>query len=386
MQTPSPPPPEPLAESERLPRLVAVRRAFRAVLFAQAVVAGLGVLDYLTGVKFHFSIIYLVPVSFAALRGGLGGGVITAATSSVAWFLAQRYGGADLGTGWIALWNGLACFTGFSVVAVGLARASQLNHRLAEKARKLSLEIETRERIERIHLDEKERLNRELRKLSELLIEAQEAERRRIARDLHDSVNQLLSTITFRVGMIAEQLSGADLEVRDELDKAKLLLAKSIEEIHRISEGLRPSELDALGLVPAVRSLCQEFQQKSSLDLKLDLSVSTKHFPDAVELTLYRIIQEAFHNIEKHSGASQAALALKENSCCLNLTIRDNGKGLASPAEDAGKRVGMGLLNMRERAAFLGGTFSIHSTAENGTEIVVGIPFPVSNQNQNQDL
>ena len=220
-------------------------------------------------------------------------------------------------------------------------------------------------------------MNLRLRQLSELVIAAQEAERRRIAADLHDSVSQLLSSVTFRIGMVREELSGGNQELTAELDKIKQLLSKGIEEIHRISEGLRPSELDALGLVPAVRSLCREFQDKAKLPIKFELEVSSKRLSDAVELTLYRIIQEALNNIQKHSGASQATLRLKQNGASLKLNIADNGKGLRAASGNSKplKHPGMGLLNMRERAAFLGGTFSIESNARKGTEIEVRIPL-----------
>jgi two-component system NarL family sensor kinase len=225
-------------------------------------------------------------------------------------------------------------------------------------------------------------LNKESQKLSELVIAAQEAERTRIARDLHDSVNQLLSSVAFRLGMIGEQIGPGNEEMLAELEKAKSMLGKGIEEIHRISEGLRPSELDELGLVPAVRSLCHEVQEKTKLALKFEFEIFSKRLPDDVELTLYRIIQEALNNIEKHSRASQASLRLEEHDCSLKLTIHDNGRGLGSASERlaSSKKVGMGLLNMRERTAFLGGIFSIHSTDGQGTEIVVRIPLADSNE------
>jgi len=507
------------------------RKIVVITILVQMVVLLLGMLDYGTGVKLHFAIIYLAPISFAALRGGLVSGVITAVTSTVSWFLAETYGGAETSGAWVSGWNALARLSGFSLVAVFLARSHRLNQSLSEKAETLSMEIEKRARTEKIYADEKEilqfiacdrplgeiletlarkieqwydgmlcsvflldgesnrfvnlvapslpkdfrkqirkkslegplpeadaakmavenadsdllagpawaglrqtasehelsprcskaiisatgkllgvlvifshrndtmalsdlelfekardiaaiaiersRLNKELRKLSELIIAAQEAERRRIARDLHDSVNQLLSSVTFRMGMIGEQVSGTNQELTEEIEKTKLLLSKGIEEIHRISEGLRPSELDALGLVPAVRSLCREFQEKTKLSLAFDLDLSSKRLSDVVELTLYRIIQEALNNIEKHSEASHATLRLKENSSCLKLTIHDNGRGFDPALEKirAPREAGMGLLNMRERTASLGGAFSIHSTRENGTEIAVRIPL-----------
>ncbi len=333
---------------------------------AQVVVLLLGMLDYATGVKFHFAIIYLAPISFAALRGGLLSGVITSVTSTVAWFVAETYGGAETAGAWVSGWNALARLSGFSLVAVFLARSHRLNQSLSEKARDIAAIA-----------SERSRLNEELRKLSELIIAAQEAERRRIARDLHDSVNQLLSSVTFRMGMIGDQISGTNQELTEEIEKTKLLLSKGIEEIHRISEGLRPSELDSLGLAPAIRSLCREFQEKTKLSLNFELDLSSQRLSDVVELTLYRIIQEALNNIEKHAAASQATLRLKENSSCLNLTIHDNGQGFDPALEKsrAPREAGMGLLNMRERTAFLGGVFSIHSTRENGTEIAVRIPL-----------
>lgn len=230
---------------------------------------------------------------------------------------------------------------------------------------------------------ERSRLTRELRKLSELVIEAQEAERRRIARDLHDSVNQILSSVIFRIGMIDAQIPKNDKELKEELERTRVLLTKGLDEIGRISDDLRPSELDALGLVPAVRSLCGEFQLKTKLHLKFESQLRFKRLSDAVELTLYRIIQEALNNIEKHSGATHATLRLQWDGACVHLSIQDDGKGLETASERIKhpKKLGMGLLNMRERTAFLGGTFLIQSTKGKGTEILVRIPIAGNDQN-----
>lgn len=346
------------------------RKRIALVLLAQLLVALLGLLDYATGVKFHFALFYLAPICLASLRGGLIEGLATSASSTLVLFLAEKAGGADLGNAWLTSWEALARLAGFSFVAVLLARTEQLNQRLMEKARSLALETEKRQRVE----DEKAN---ELRKHSEQVIQAQEGERRRIASDLHDSVNQLLSTVTFRLGMLAEDSARYAPRLTEDLAQARLLLTRGIEEIHRISEGLRPSELDALGLAPALRSLCREFQAKAKVALKAELDLPPARLPDKIELTLYRIIQEALNNIEKHSGASHATLHLQQNGSCVKLTIHDNGKGLQPASEKPGspRRAGMGLLNMRERAAFLGGTFSIHSNRGKGTEVVVQVPL-----------
>ncbi|MFM1769801.1 MAG: hypothetical protein RJA22_2330 [Verrucomicrobiota bacterium] len=223
---------------------------------------------------------------------------------------------------------------------------------------------------------ERFRLIRELRRVSELVIDAQEAERRRIARELHDGVNQILSSAAFRIGMIEPQVPAEAGDAREELARAKALLTRGIDEIHRISEDLRPSELDTLGLVPAIRSLCREFQRKTRLSLRFQCESHPRRLSGAVELTVYRIIQESLTNIEKHAGATRADVRLAWTDHQLALAIEDNGCGVgALPEWPAARKSGMGLLNMRERTAFLGGSFAIQSNQGVGTSIAVQIPL-----------
>ena len=114
------------------------RKKVLLTLVVQAMVLLLGLLDYATGVKLQFAIIYLAPISFAALRGGLVPGVVTCVTSTAVWFAAGTHGGADFGTGWIACWNVLGRLAGFSLMAAFLSRSHELNQRLDEKAQTLS--------------------------------------------------------------------------------------------------------------------------------------------------------------------------------------------------------------------------------------------------------
>lgn len=233
---------------------------------------------------------------------------------------------------------------------------------------------------------ERTRLTRELRRVSELVIDAQEAERRRIARELHDGVNQILSSAAFRIGMVEPQVPAEGGDARQELGRVKALLTRGIDEIHRISEDLRPSELDALGLVPAIRSLCREFQRKTRLSLRFQCDAHPRRLSGAVELTVYRIVQESLTNIEKHAGATRADVKLHWNDHQLDLGVEDNGCGVGSVAEwtHASRKSGMGLLNMRERTAILGGQFSVQSNEGLGTRITVRIPL--DNQSQIQQV
>lgn len=520
------------AAGQVCPRQVSAEE-WKTAWLAQILVAALFLIDYCTGIRFHFGILYFIPITYAARAGGVSAGLITSGTSGAAWFLAELLGGGDLGTGWVPYYKNLTRLLGFATIAFLLARGKELTEQLTEKARGLSQEIERRKRTEKIYADEKEilekvaceqplpdildalakkieqwhpgmvcavllfdpernrfrcaigpnfptelqmafqkkpaeqgvstpsdggrlehdlmksaewspfrqmaaqfglepqcskavlsasgelvgilclfsagrkaeaaldvalfekardiasiaieraRLSQELRLLSELIIEAQEAERRRIARELHDSVNQMLSSVIFRFGMIESQILSTNRELQEELARAKGLLTRGLDEIHRISDALRPSELDALGLVPSIRSLCQEFQAKTRLELKFESKVGVRRLDNGVELTLYRIIQEALNNIEKHSAATRAAVRLQWDGAGIHLQISDNGKGLESTALrlKSAKKTGMGLLNMRERTAYLGGVFSIQSKEGAGTEICVRLPL-VANENK----
>lgn len=216
-----------------------------------------------------------------------------------------------------------------------------------------------------------------LRALPRLIREAQEAERHRVARELHDSVIQILSSVKFRIQSVEEKLLDRDEPAWREALKAKALLERAIQEVRRISRNLRPSELDDLGLVPAVRSFCEEFRERTNIDINLSFSRLPESFPSELELNLYRIIQEALTNVEKHARATQLHLQLSLERSIIQVQIRDNGRGFDShsPRSQITKAPGMGLMDMKERAAFVGGTWSIKSAPKEGTEILVRIPL-----------
>ncbi len=216
-----------------------------------------------------------------------------------------------------------------------------------------------------------------LRGLPKLIREAQESERRRVARELHDSVIQILSSVKFRLQVVEEKLVDKhDDAWRDSL-KAKAHLEKAIQEVRRISRNLRPSELDDLGLAPAVRSLCSEFSERTGMAVNLSIQKMPGTLPNDIELNLYRIIQEALGNIEKHSRATKVSLRLARQASKLCAAIKDDGCGFDIGAVRSRKNHpgGMGLVDMKERAALLGGQCELHSTPGSGTEIVVEMPL-----------
>lgn len=210
-----------------------------------------------------------------------------------------------------------------------------------------------------------------LRELPKRIIDAQESERRRVARELHDSVNQILSSVKFKL----EGMEGR------EAAKAKHYLERAIQEVRRISRNLRPSELDDLGVVSAVRTMCTDFFERTGIETELAFVRCPDHFMPEIELTVYRIIQEALTNVEKHSGAKKLSVECTTGGKQLHIRIRDNGKGYHREKVETGgsKSSGMGIVNMRERAAYVGGTVSIESTLRKGTDIHVILPIPEEN-------
>ncbi len=207
-----------------------------------------------------------------------------------------------------------------------------------------------------------------LKALPRRIIEAQETERRRVARELHDSVSQLLASARYRLHALEERLPPATrlltAGAQDAVDRA-------LSEVRRISHGLRPRELDDLGLVAALRMLVADFQIRTGLTVTLRAAqLEPRLSPDREEIC-YRIVQEALTNIERHAQARRVALQLTRSRATVRLAIRDDGRGLDPDSHAAG----LGLMHMRERAEQIGGTWQIGPARGRGTEIVVRLPL-----------
>ena len=221
-----------------------------------------------------------------------------------------------------------------------------------------------------------------LRELPRRIIEAQENERRRVARELHDGVNQILSTVRFRLQAIESRLEEDDRELRRDATKAKALLERALNEVRRISENLRPSELDELGLVAALQGACEEFQERTGVATELRCARLPKKLPAELNLTLYRTVQESLNNIEKHAEARRVTVRLGREDGLLILAITDDGAGIEPRSEQSrrSKNGGFGLVSLRERAAFAGGTLDIQTAPQQGTTITVRLPIPATKE------
>jgi PAS domain S-box-containing protein len=216
-----------------------------------------------------------------------------------------------------------------------------------------------------------------LRALTHRVVQVQEAERGRVALELHDNITQLLCAVLARWAALANKLPAREKASRGEVMKLSQMLGQTVDEVQRIARNLRPSVLDELGLVPALRATCTEFADRTGVSLKLACKPLTAQLPAEGELALYRILQKALENVEKHAHARHVTVCLRQRAF-IQLTINDDGIGF-NPEHDAARQKGkggLGLLSMRERATYVGGDFKIKSIRGGGTKIEVLIPLP----------
>jgi two-component system sensor histidine kinase UhpB len=216
-------------------------------------------------------------------------------------------------------------------------------------------EIDTLSRAFNEMLD---RLEDERRESGRRALSAQEEERLRIARELHDEVGQALTGVMLRL----------------EDEEAREAVRASLEEVRRIARELRPEALEDLGLQSALRSLCTATAMASggSLWVERDLQVGDVEMTPEVELVLYRVAQESLTNVARHSGASGVLVSLLQVDGGVRLIVRDDGRGM--PSEPGGP--GSGIAGMRERALHVGGRLTIASQPGRGTEVRLDVPFP----------
>ncbi len=209
------------------------------------------------------------------------------------------------------------------------------------------------------------------RNLARQLLTAQEAERKRLARELHDDLSQRLAGLAMEAEMLGQQINpqGAGLvELKDMKDK---LVALSID-VHSLSRQLHPSILDDLGLPDAIASECARFRRQDSMVIDFRAENITKEIPSDVAVCLYRIVQEGLRNISKHAQATEVTISLVGRNDSIILSIMDNGKGF-DPGQKS--RVGLGLDSMQERAYLIGGDFWVESQPGIGTVIEVLAPL-----------
>ena len=216
-----------------------------------------------------------------------------------------------------------------------------------------------------------------LRALTQRVVQAQEAERGRVALELHDHITQLLCAVLVRSQTLADKLPARERALKREALELRDLLGQAAGEVERVSRNLRPGVLEQLGLVALLRDTGGKFAKRTGVSLKLACVPLAVRLSGDIELTLYRILQEALNNVEQHARARNVAVHLTKPRGIVQLVIRDDGTGFDPDHQDGRKgRAGLGLLSMRERVTYVGGTLQVRSTRRAGTEITIRIPLP----------
>jgi PAS domain S-box-containing protein len=219
--------------------------------------------------------------------------------------------------------------------------------------------------------------------VSRRLIEAQEQERARIARELHDDLSQRMALLQIGLEQFEQDIPGLSCRARQQLQGLAEASAQVSSSIHNLSHQLHPSRLDTLGLVASIRGLCREFSQRHKLRVLFVHDDTQEEIPKDISLCLYRIVEEALQNVSKHSGAEDAKVELSGHSNRIDLRISDSGRGF-SP-ESARVETGIGLISMRERLRLVGGHLSVESGPSFGTHIHVRIPLSsITGQTSNE--
>ena len=220
--------------------------------------------------------------------------------------------------------------------------------------------------------------DRRLRGLAKNFMNLQIQERRRLSRELHDGINQLMVAVKFRIELGIKQINiGKDASgLLENISFGLAMINEAIKEVRRISHALRPGLLDKLGLEAALNNLLDQFHNRTNIEVKRSFSLRLNiALPDDLAITVYRIVQEALTNTERHAHATVFEIALQQTATQVKLILQDDGQGFSSEIRGENGDYGIGITNMRERVELLWGEFHIESTAGFGIYMRVTLPY-----------
>jgi PAS domain S-box-containing protein len=258
------------------------------------------------------------------------------------------------------------------------ARLREARDRLEQRVAERTAELAAANESLRAEIGSREAAENDRRKLLSRLATAQEDERRRIARDLHDHLGQHLTALGLGL-KVAGDATPDPSPVRDRLQSLQALTDLIGREVHRLAMDLRPTALDDLGLEAALANYAESWSERSGVAVDFQsFGPDAARLPSAAETALYRVAQEALTNVLKHAAARRASLLLQRSAGQAVVVIEDDGAGfdpesVAAPAADEGR---LGLRGMRERVALIGGTLTVESVPGRGTTVIARVPLP----------
>jgi len=270
-----------------------------------------------------------------------------------------------------------------------LKQAEEMQRRLdtlADTNRGLNQEIARRQTVEKAlqkseqHqsqlLKQSRHMQEQLRHLSHQILHAQEEERKRISRELHDVITQNLVGINVHLAAFSREVAGNPKGLRQKIARTRRLVEKSVATVHRFAGELRPTVLDDLGLIPALHAFMKEFTKRTGVRARLTVFAEVEHLNITKRTALYRVAHEALNNVASHANAGRVEVSIEKLPDSICMKIKDDGKSFSVERILHAKRnKRLGLVGMRERVEMVGGTFCVVSAPGQGTTVCVEIPL-----------
>jgi signal transduction histidine kinase len=225
-------------------------------------------------------------------------------------------------------------------------------------------------------LRQSKHMQEQLRLLSHQLLLAQEEERKKISRELHDVIAQTLTSINVQLAGLKNKTGLNTKQLERSIARTQRLVVRSVNIVHQFARELRPTVLDDLGLIPALHTFMKSFKERTGIRVRLSAFAAVKQVNGHTRTALYRVAQEALNNVARHAQATQAEVSIQKLDGALCMTIKDDGKGFQQKgALVVKKRKRLGLLGMRERLEMVGGNFTVTSLPGKGTTVLAKVPL-----------
>jgi signal transduction histidine kinase len=307
-------------------------------------------------------------------------------------FWANFHGSTAISTGTPQKWCRVAIS---DITALKMSEDAQRRlQALAAVNLELRQEIERRKAVEEClkkseqHqtqlLEQSHSMQEQLRRLSRQVLQAQEDERKRISRELHDVIAQTLTGINVRLATLKKEASISPKGLERSIASTQLLVEESVNIVHQFARELRPAVLDDLGLIPALHSFVKSFATRTGLRARITAFAGVEQMDAARRTVFFRVAQEALANVARHAKASRVEVNIQQFQSAARMEIKDNGRSfLVEGGARAKGSERLGLLGMRERVEMVGGTFCVESAPGQGTTVRVDIPF---NHDQKDNL